>query len=80
MKSPALVSKNSSFRPSDIGDLLITQHELCDLFFDGDANPLQEAIQKKEIRPIHTSSLDQEQFILREIIPIIKKYTKKPFF
>ena len=76
MKKPALLSKNSSLRPSDIGDLLITQHELCDLFFDGDANPLQEAIQKKKIRPIRTSSVDEEPFILRETIPIIKKHTK----
>ena len=80
MKNSLLVSKNSSFRPSDIGDLLVTKNELYDLFFDGDATPLQEAIQKKQIRPIRTSSVDQEQFVLREIVPIIKNIPKNLFF
>ena len=80
MKNSLLVSKNSSFRPSDIGDLLVTKNELYDLFFDGDATPLQEAIQKKQIRPIRTSLVDQEQFVLREIVPIIKSIPKNLFF
>ena len=73
-------SKNSSFRPSNIGDLLVTKDDLCDLFFDGDATPLQEAIQKRQIRPIRTSLVDQEQFVLREIVPIIKNIPKNLFF
>ena len=76
MKKSFINSKNNSIRPSNIGDLLVTEREINDLFFEGDSYPFQEALKRREIQPIRSSSNKEDHFVLRETIPIIKKYTK----
>ena len=75
MKKSFINSKNNSIRPSNIGDLLVTEHEINDLFFEGDSYPFREAL-KREIQPVRSSFNKEDHFVLRETIPIIKKYTK----
>ena len=66
--------KSTISRKSDFGYLLVSRDEIVELFLDGSDRDFLRLTNKYPIRPIDSPIHGESTYILREIIPIVKKF------
>ena len=66
----------SKIRTSNIGDMLITDEEITELFFEGKREFLDYFFTLGNLKPIFTTSKNSPSYILREVISTVKKIYK----
>ena len=66
--------KSTLSRKSNFGDLLVSRDEIVELFLDGSDRDFLRLTNKYPIRPIDSPIHGESTYILREIIPIVKKF------
>jgi hypothetical protein len=67
-------NKSTISRKSNFGDLLVSKDEVVEVFLDGRKRDFLDLTNKYPIRPIDSSIHGKPAYILREIIPILKKF------
>lgn len=67
-------NKSTISRKSNFGDLLVSRDEVVELFLDGRKCDFLDLTNKYPIRPIDSPIHGESAYILREIIPIVKKF------
>ena len=64
-------------RTTNIGDMLITDEEITELFFEGKREFLDYFFTVGNLKPIFTTSKNSPSYILREVISTVKKIYKE---
>ena len=67
-------NKSTISRKSNFGDLLVSRDEVVELFLDGRKCDFLDLTNKYPIRPVDSPIHGESTYILREIIPIVKKF------
>ena len=67
-------NKSTISRKSNFGDVLVSRDEVVELFLDGRNHDFLDLTNKYPIRPIDSPIHGESAYILREIIPIVKKF------
>ena len=66
----------SKIRTTNIGDMLITDEEITELFFEGKREFIDYFFTVGNLKPIFTTSKNSPSYILREVISTVKKIYK----
>ena len=69
--------KSTISRKSNFGDLLISKDESVELFFEGNNRDFLRLTNNSPIRAIHSPIHGKPAYILREVIPIVKKFYRE---
>jgi len=67
-------NKSTISRKSDFGDLLVSRDEIVEFFLDGRKCDFLRLTNRYPIRPIDSPIHGESTYILREIIPFLKKF------
>ena len=67
----------SKIRTTNIGDMLITDEEITELFFEGKREFLDYFFTIGNLKPVLTTSKKSPSYILREVISTVKKIYKE---
>lgn len=71
--NPCVSTAGPKIRSSNIGDMLITEEEITELFFEGKKELLLGLFRQGELKPVVTAKDKSSAFILREVISNVKK-------
>ena len=74
----SFTSLSTKSRKSNIGDMFITKDEIIDVFLDGKRNLFHKYLNQTTLLPVKSTLSNSDAYILREVIPVIRKiYQKK---
>ena len=71
--NPCVSTGGTKIRTSNIGDMLITEEEITELFFEGKKELLHGLFRQGGLNPVVSEKHKSSAYILREVISNVKK-------